>query len=155
MSIEETNNQIFMFLCQHNWNKEECKDHESILPSTTSDQDTEWQSDKTQENITYQKAKRSALSQQVTTRLQQQIHHIMAKTRHVPLRAAQFLTPIPEFDRVESPIGWSAVLDYSISWLYSLFREKCLLGYATYQISRLYAMWFLTDRTFSFPKYLP
>ena len=33
-------------------------------------QDTIWQSDKTQENITYKSAKRSALSQQVTTRLQ-------------------------------------------------------------------------------------
>ena len=34
-------------------------------------QDTVWESDKTQENITYKRAKRSALSQQVTTRLQE------------------------------------------------------------------------------------
>ena len=33
-------------------------------------QDTIWESDKTQENITFKKAKRSALSQQMTTRLQ-------------------------------------------------------------------------------------
>ena len=34
-------------------------------------QKTEWESDKTQENTTYMKAKRSAISQQVTTRLQE------------------------------------------------------------------------------------
>ena len=33
--------------------------------------DTAWESDKTQENITYMEAKRSTLSQQVTTRLQE------------------------------------------------------------------------------------
>ena len=33
-------------------------------------QDTTWESGKTQENITHRRAKRSALSQQVTTRLQ-------------------------------------------------------------------------------------
>ena len=32
--------------------------------------DTIWENDKTQENITYQEAKRLALFQQVTTRLQ-------------------------------------------------------------------------------------
>ena len=32
--------------------------------------DTTWESDKTQENITHNRAKRPALSQQVTTRLQ-------------------------------------------------------------------------------------
>ena len=32
-------------------------------------QDTVWESDNTQENITYRRAKKSSLSQQVTTRL--------------------------------------------------------------------------------------
>ena len=32
--------------------------------------DTIWENDKTQEKITYKRAKRSALSEQVTTRLQ-------------------------------------------------------------------------------------
>ena len=36
-------------------------------------QDTIWESSKTQENITHKRAKRSALSQQVTTRLHKQI----------------------------------------------------------------------------------
>ena len=34
-------------------------------------QDTIWESDKTQENITYKRAKRSVFSQQVTTRLKE------------------------------------------------------------------------------------
>ena len=37
----------------------------------TMTQDTIWESDKTQANITYKRAKRSALSQQVTTMLQE------------------------------------------------------------------------------------
>ena len=47
-------------------NKEEGKYQESILLT----QDTISGSDKTQENITHNRAKRSALSQHVTTRLQ-------------------------------------------------------------------------------------
>ena len=39
------------------------------LPLLT--QDTEWESDKTRENIAYKTLKRSALSQQVTTGLQE------------------------------------------------------------------------------------
>ena len=34
-------------------------------------QDTTWESEKAQENITYKRAKRSTLSQEVTTRLQE------------------------------------------------------------------------------------
>ena len=49
--------------------KEECKYQETIKSSTTPDPGTTWESDKTQENITYKRAKRT-LSQQVTTMLQ-------------------------------------------------------------------------------------
>ena len=53
--------------------KEEGKGQESIQSSTTHDpeQDMVREGIKTQENITYKGAKRSALSQQVTTRLQE------------------------------------------------------------------------------------
>ena len=61
-------------------------------------QDTDGISDKMQENSTYQKTKRPAIFQQVTTRLHKQ-YHSMAKTRHVPLREAQFLTPMHEFEQ--------------------------------------------------------
>ena len=50
--------------------KEEGKSQESTQSSTTLTQDTTWVSDKTQENVTYKRAKKLALSQQVTTRLQ-------------------------------------------------------------------------------------
>ena len=51
-------------------NKEECKDLESIQSNTTPDPEHHMESDKTQEKITYNRAKRSALSQQVITMLQ-------------------------------------------------------------------------------------
>ena len=53
--------------CVLEQSKEEGKDQESI--QTT--QDTVWESDKNTRNITYKRAKRSAFSQQVTTRLQE------------------------------------------------------------------------------------
>ena len=49
---------------------EECKDQESIRSNAHMTQDTTCKSDKTQESITYKRPKRSALSKQVTTRLQ-------------------------------------------------------------------------------------
>ena len=48
--------------------KEKYRNPYNQIPHLT--QDTKWESDKTQENTTYKRAKRSALSQQVTTWLQ-------------------------------------------------------------------------------------
>ena len=50
--------------------KENDKDQESINQLQHMTQDTTWESDKTQENITYKNANRLALFQQVTTTLQ-------------------------------------------------------------------------------------
>ena len=50
--------------------EEECKDQESIQSSTTPEQDIERESDKKQQNITHRRGKRSSLSHQVTTKLQ-------------------------------------------------------------------------------------
>ena len=50
--------------------KEEGKDQESIQSSTTPDPEHHMGKRKNAGNITYKRAKRSALSQQVTTRLQ-------------------------------------------------------------------------------------
>ena len=61
----------------------------------------------------------------------------MAKTSHVPLREAQFLTPIPELE-----VPWVGLQCLIVAFPDHIhFLEKCKLGYAIYQISRLYAMW--------------
>ena len=49
-------------------NKAKIKNRYNQIPHLT--QDTIWESEKTQENITYKEAKRSVLFQQVATRLQ-------------------------------------------------------------------------------------
>ena len=51
--------------------KEEGKDQESIQSSTTPDTGHRMEMTKHKENITYKRAKRSALTQQVTKRLQE------------------------------------------------------------------------------------
>ena len=50
--------------------KEKVRNRYNQVPHLT--QNTTWERDKTQENITHKKAKRPAISQQVTTRLQKQ-----------------------------------------------------------------------------------
>ena len=50
------------------WKKAKIRNRYKHIPHLT--QDTIWESDKTQENITYKRAKRSVFSKQVTTRLQ-------------------------------------------------------------------------------------
>ena len=50
--------------------EEECKDQESINQEPHLNQDIEWESYKKQENITHRRGKRSSLSHQVTTKLQ-------------------------------------------------------------------------------------
>ena len=54
-------------LIQNNQSKERCKDQELIQSSTTPDPGYQWESDKLTED-TPNRAKRSALSQQVTTK---------------------------------------------------------------------------------------
>ena len=50
--------------------EEECKDQESINQVPHLNQDIEWESDKKQENITHRRGKRSSLSHQMITKLQ-------------------------------------------------------------------------------------
>ena len=58
--------------------KEEGKGQESIQLKHDPEHGTVWEGDKKQENITYKGAKRLALSQQVSTRLQE--IHMTGKT---------------------------------------------------------------------------
>ena len=58
-------------------------------------QDTAWESDKTQEKITYKRAKRSAFSQKVTTRMQE-----------TDMTVCQRQTQIKKIHKINTTLDW-------------------------------------------------